>query len=75
MDAERTRMPNMTDAETAAHLREWVKQLHGLFSWPTDACGYNQHVRFAEYRNQNWHGEGEQEFNQFILDYADSLTN
>lgn len=60
----------MTNAETAAHLREWVKQPSSIWSWPTDACGYDQHIRFVKHRNQNWHGGN---FNEFVLDYANVL--
>jgi hypothetical protein len=66
---------NMTDKETAVHLREYVKKIHGDFSWPTDACGYNQHMRFVTHRNNNWKNGSREEFNQFILEYANSLDN
>lgn len=68
-----TGMTGMTDAETAAHLREWANGggSHSLFAWPTDGCGYDQHIRFVEHRNQNWKGG---DFNQFVRDYADSLS-
>ena len=66
-------MREMTDRETAEHLREYVKHQHGTFSWATDGCGYRQHSRFVEHRNSNWCGGSVQEFNQFILDYADTL--
>lgn len=63
--------PQMTDAETAAYLREWVKQKKGsVWSWPTDACGYDQHIKFVKHRNANWHGG---DFDQFVLDYANQL--
>jgi hypothetical protein len=62
----------MTNAKVVAHLREWVKQSHMPFAWPTDGCGYGQHIRFVEHRNTNWHGE-QKDFNQFVLDYADML--
>lgn len=63
----------MTDAETAAHLREWAKFTRMPFSWPTDACGYDQHIKFVVHRNQNWHGGSSEEFKKFVLAYADSL--
>jgi hypothetical protein len=63
----------MTNKEVAAHFREWVKKEHSNWSWPVDGCGYNQHVRFAQYRNENWKGEGT--FTQFLLDYADKIEN
>ena len=67
--------PGMTDAETAAHLRRYVagQTYRGMFSWPTDACGYDQHMRFVEYRNTNWHGQSKEEFDAFVLAYAESL--
>ena len=67
---------NMNNQETADHIREYVKTppkgLFSHFSWATDACGYAQHIKFVKYRNQNWHGG---EWDQFCLDYADSLEN
>lgn len=64
----------MTDKQTAAYLREWAKApAHGLFAWPTDACGYDQYTRFVTHRNQHWKGYSKGTFNQFVLDYADLL--
>jgi hypothetical protein len=67
-----TGLPAMTNAETVAHLRDWANGggNHGPWSWPTDACGYDQHIRFVQHRNANWHGG---DFNQFVRDYADML--
>ena len=66
-------MSDMTNAETKAHLLEWVKHNHGLFAWPTDGCGYEQHMKFVEHRNKHWEGGSTAEFNQFVIDYANSL--
>jgi hypothetical protein len=66
-------MREMTDAETAAHLREYVNDHHDTFSWPTDACGYNQHIKFVGHRNTSWQGGTMDEFRKFILAYADTL--
>ncbi len=63
----------MNNKETAAYLRKWVKVIHGIFAWPTDGCGYEQHMKFVKHRNNNWHGGTLQEFNKFILDYAETL--
>jgi hypothetical protein len=60
----------MTNAETATHLRQYVMKSHSVFSWPTDACGYTQHIRFVRHRNANWDGF---DFNAFVLKYADAL--
>lgn len=70
-------MRNMTNAQTAEHLRKYVEQPHGTFSWPTDACGYEQHIKFVKHRNANSDKVSEmnnEEWKKFILDYADSLT-
>jgi len=61
----------MTNAETKSYLLKWVTENHGIFAWPTDACGYDQHIKFVDHRNKNWHGG---DFNQFVIDYANSLT-
>lgn len=70
---------DMTNKQTAAHLREWADRFErgeetGLFGWPTDACGYDQHVRFVEHRNRHWTG-GREGFAAFVRGYADSLLN
>lgn len=66
----------MTDAETAAHLRKWAEQLvsPSAFSWPTDACGYDQHIRFVEHKAKKWKGGTREEWNAFLLAYADQLS-
>jgi hypothetical protein len=63
-------LPAMTDAETAATIRRWCEAVRGPFSWPTDACGYEQHIRFVVHRNAKWEGG---DFKQFCLDYAAAL--
>lgn len=68
--------PSMTDAETAAHLRRWADKSdnfhrgHPAFGWPTDACGYDQHIRFVDHRNKHWQGG---DFPAFVRAYADSF--
>jgi|GEM_PF-5680506 len=66
-------MPDMTDAETAAHIRTWLAKPHGAFSWPTDICGYDQHMKFVTHRNENWNGKSQSDFPKFVSDYADAL--
>lgn len=62
----------MSDKETAEHLRKWCAEVsHHAFSWPTDGCGYEQHMRFVEHRNRHWTGHGN--FREFVRAYADSL--
>ena len=63
----------MTNAETAAHLRAYVMEPHSVWSWPTDACGYDQHIRFVQHRNAHWRGGTPQEWVHFVLAYADHL--
>jgi hypothetical protein len=63
----------MNNAETKAHLLEWVKKRHGAFAWPTDECGYDQHIKFVGHRDKNWTGKNYDEFVQFVIDYANSL--
>jgi hypothetical protein len=65
----------MTDRETAKHLREWVKKPQSIFAWPTDGCGYKQHIKFVKYRNKYWTDERAEKdtFQQFVLEYADLL--
>jgi hypothetical protein len=68
--------PNMTDEETVAHLREWASGggSYGVWAWPTDACGYNQHIRFVTFRNLYWENfEGT--FADFVRWYADELQS
>ena len=61
----------MSDKETAAHLRRWCLTTHHAFVWPTDGCGYEQHIRFVEHRNTSW--QTGDNFTGFVLAYADSL--
>ena len=64
----------MTDTETAAHLRRYVTKPHGVWSWPTDGCGYDQHIRFVQHHHAYWHGGTPHEWVQFLLEYAESLA-
>lgn len=61
----------MNNTETKDHLFKWVKEQHGVFAWPTDVCGYDQHIKFVQHRNKNWKGD---DWHQFVLDYANSLV-
>lgn len=63
---------NMPDAEVIAHLRGWVKLTHSFFSWPTDGCGYDQHIKFVEYQNKFWF-DFKGTYEEFVLQYADML--
>lgn len=72
----------MTDKETAAWIRQWVQNApHDIFSWPTDECGYEQHIRFVGWRNEQWQPWCEYQevpghladFDAFVLEYADRL--
>ena len=63
----------MRNAEKAANLRKYVTKPHGVWSWPTDGCGYEQHKRFIKYRDTHWHGGTPPEWIQFVLTYADHL--
>ena len=67
----------MTNKETSKRILKWCQKSHDswdlIFSWPTDGCGYNQHLRFVEYRNLNWNGGTEKEFRNFVAGYAEKL--
>ncbi len=68
------RIKNMTNSETREYLLKWCgKPYPATFAWPTDRCGYDQHIKFVSYRNKNWKGGSIEEFNQFVRDYAMSL--
>lgn len=72
-------MQGMSDAETAAHLREWVRRdrmaKHGPFGWPTDGCGYDQHMRFVKLRNQHYDELATREdYYALVLRHADQLA-
>lgn len=69
---------NMTNAETAAHLRRWVadRATKSYWSWPSDGCGYDQHMRYAAHRNAHYDAVcamSEEEHDAFVLAYAASL--
>lgn len=61
----------MTNEETRQHLMKWCEANNGLFAWPTDGCGYDQHMKFVKHRNENWSGG---DFVRFVKDYANSLV-
>lgn len=64
----------MTNQETKEHLLKWCEKPNFiLFSWPTDSCGYDQHIKFVRHRNSNWKGGSTQEFIAFVKKYALSL--
>jgi len=64
---------NMTNNETKEHLLRWCEKPNLMpFAWPTDACGYEQHIKFVEHRNKNWNGS-KSEFVDFVKEYALSL--
>lgn len=63
-----------TNKQTAEHIRLYIASWpHGMFSWPTDGLGYNQHVRFVQHRNENWKGGSDDDFKQFLNLYADKI--
>jgi len=75
---------NKTNKQVSEHLKEWIKETHGVFGWPTDGCGYNQHIKFVKHRNKNWdnyylkhfekyNGDVNKLFNDFVLEYANNL--
>ena len=65
---------SMTNQETKDHLFRWCEKPNLMpFAWPTDACGYDQHIKFVEHRNKNWYGGSSQEFIIFVKEYALSL--
>jgi hypothetical protein len=69
-------MKEMTNQETKEHLLKWCERSSiYLFSWPTDGCGYDQHIKFVEHRNKNWKSGSLKEFFTFVKEYANSLTN
>ena len=65
---------NMSNQETKDHLLKWCENPNFLpFSWPTDICGYEQHIKFVTHRNKNWEGGTTKEFIEFVREYANSL--
>ena len=63
----------MTNQETANHIRNWFNSPRSHWGWPTDGCGYDQHIKFVKYKNNYWDNGGFEEFKIFALDYADKL--
>ena len=68
---------NMTDKETSDHILQYIECLDekGTFSWPTDACGYDQHMRLVQHRNETWNGGTTEEYKKWLKDYANSLVS
>jgi len=73
-DKVRLQEKGMTNKETAEHIRNYIAG-PTAFSWCTDGCGYDQHIRFVCFRNANWLGGTEKEFREFELRYADMIEN
>jgi hypothetical protein len=70
-----TQIKGMSNKETKEWLLKWCeKPERNHFSWPTDACGYDQHIKFVDHRNSCWEGHTFEEFVQFVKDYALSLN-
>lgn len=70
----------MSNRDTARYLRKWVAEDrisgHGVFAWPTDGCGYDQHIRFVKHRNANRYKHSDQEsYREFVLAWADHIEN
>lgn len=64
----------LTDEQTREHILRWLAEPSGLWSWPTDGCGYNQHMRFVRHRNEKWVGGVPQQWIDFVTEYAESLV-
>lgn len=61
----------MTDTETKTYLLKWCENPNLMpFAWPTDGCGYDQHIKFVEHRNEKWEGGSTAEFIEFVRQYA-----
>jgi hypothetical protein len=63
----------LSNKETAEHIRKWFDSEHGPFAWPIDCCGYNQHNRFCDHRNCYWNGGSWNDWKWFCFDYADMI--
>ena len=64
----------MNDKETATHILHFLEEKpHDIFAWPTDGCGYDQHIKFVNYRNKYWTGCTEKGWIKFTKDYAEKL--
>lgn len=62
-----------TNKETAQHFRDYAANTHGVFSWPADACGYDQSISFSDYRNENYTGNSQEDFKKFLIAYVEML--
>lgn len=65
----------MTNKEATIKIREWLSkpQSKNHFSWPTDACSYEQHIKFVTHRNLFWNGGSTEEFMKFVKGYTNQL--
>lgn len=67
----------MTNKETAEYLRRYVRGEVGSkmpFAWPLDH-DYHQHIKLVCYRNENFTGTTPEDFDKFILEYADKIED
>jgi hypothetical protein len=76
-----------TNQEVIEHLKNYIpSKSKNIFSWATDGCSYEQHIRFVEYRNNHWDEYYNDNitkydnnhydcFDQFILEYIKILES
>ena len=61
----------MNDLETRRLILSQLDKPMSHFGFVTDPCGYDQHVKFVEYRNTYW--QGQCKWADFLKEYADTL--
>lgn len=65
----------MTNREAKECILKWCEDKASIpFSWPTDGCNYDQHVRFVLYKHEHWKGGSPKDFIEFVKAYANSLS-
>ncbi len=67
----------MNDEEVVERIERRAKEIlsNKKLYCPTNGCGRLQHLKFLEYRNNNWHGGTIRQYKKFLLKYAESLKN
>ncbi len=62
----------MTDEETKTYLLQWCDDPNfAPLEHPTDGCGYDQHMKFVEFKNKHW--DVSEDFVEFVRRYANTL--
>ena len=71
----------MDNQDTAQKILHWCDRQKpdacctDPFDWPTDGCGYAQHIKFVKHRNENWKQGNMRDWVKFVRKYAEEIQH